>query len=703
MLHRGIKFAHAATLIFSVVLAFLFIRNLDETMPLGDSALLWVNQSDNSVNGAQVARMLQSFAVEHRVAVARGVADLKDPGQRRHLYMAAGDSRNGPASWLRTGYPEFSRSSRTDVHPIAQLGLLDPRGVYFVYGPPGTAEALRIRFGELGLHGAVKHPLSFAELEPIYLNSALTWAFLVVALATVTVIGASIMLSAKPYGVMRLQGRSLPDIFLRDMRQLAVFWAIALAVVSAAALGFLGLYNGLAWSGLFVSVAAGITAVLLVIALVTHAAVLAVLGKTELLRALKGELPARVAALSAYLVRVPALLVALAIAMAVVSSAQDLLARHTDQRDYRAAGDTASISLNGNLGTDEPRMETQVAEWIRQADREGKVILAWHQELQTLSPPGSVLPQGEVLTVNGTFLNKQPILDPAGRRYAPPPGGSRPGAGPVQIIIPQSLARYAPAIQTGISHTLNAGHIDTVLQAGVRTSWSKNGQQVFTYGTGSGSYTAAASADHDRSVVRDPIIVAVPNGSNVIPDGNYFAAATQGGVVFPHPRDVLDGIAAHGLQTYVLEVTPIAQNAAQEQRDAARNFRMQTFNLTVALAVLTITGLGVCIVYSRKNSQAIFVRHISGWRFTATHRSMFLVEMLIVTLLLTWPELRAWWGNRDLHRYAALGMSPPHGRIPVTAEDLAIAAGLAALDAGAVVIALAVLHRRIVKERSTEA
>ncbi|MGH3376034.1 MAG: hypothetical protein ACRDP6_14955, partial [Actinoallomurus sp.] len=680
----------------------LFVRDLDETMPLGDSALIWVNQSDNSVSGAQVARMLESFATDHRVAIARGVEDLKDPGRRRHLYMAAGDSRNGPASWLRKGYPEFSRGSRTDVHPIAELGLLDPRGVYFVYGSPRTAEALRATFGDMGLHGVVKHPLSFSELEPIYLNSALSWAFFVVALAMVTVIGASIMLSAKSYGVLRLQGKSLPNIFFRDMRQLTMFWVLAVAVVSVVSLGSLGLYNRLAWSGLFVSVAAVIAGILFLVTVVTHAAMLVVLGKTELLRALKGELPARVAAASAYLVRVPALLVALAIAMAVVSSGQDVLVRRTGQQDYRAVGDTTSIALNGNLGSEESRMEAGVAGWIRQADLEGKVILAGRQELQTFSPPGSVLPQGEVLIVNGTFLAKQPVLDPAGRRYAPTPGARPPGTGPVQLIIPESLARYAPALQTAISQNLNAGHPETVRQAGVRTRWAKNGQQVFTYSTGSGSYTAAPSLEHDRSVVRDPVIVAVPNGSKVIPDGNYFAYASQSGVVFPDPRDVLDGIAAHRLQTYVLAVTPIAQNAALEQRDAVRKFRMQTFNLTVALAVLTITGLGVCIVYSRKNSQAIFVRHISGWRFTATHRSMLLTETLIAAMLLTWPPLRAWWENRDLHRYA-VGGPVPHGRVPVTAHDLAIAAGLAVLDAGAVLVALVVFHRRIVKERSTEA
>ncbi|MEE1806923.1 hypothetical protein [Streptomyces sp. BE133] len=71
----------------------------------------------------------------------------------------------------------------------------------------------------------------------------------------------------------------------------------------------LGLYNGLSWIGTFAVVALGIATVLGVIALAVHAITLRLTFQTGLLRALKGELPARTASVSTYLVRIPALLI----------------------------------------------------------------------------------------------------------------------------------------------------------------------------------------------------------------------------------------------------------------------------------------------------------------------------------------------------------------------------------------------------------
>jgi len=64
MLHRGIRFVHAAVLAFSAVLAFLFLRGLDESGILGNSALVDVMDSDDSVSGAQVVQKIASFSAE---------------------------------------------------------------------------------------------------------------------------------------------------------------------------------------------------------------------------------------------------------------------------------------------------------------------------------------------------------------------------------------------------------------------------------------------------------------------------------------------------------------------------------------------------------------------------------------------------------------------------------------------------------------
>ncbi|WP_151484825.1 bacteriocin-associated integral membrane family protein [Streptomyces albicerus] len=695
MLHRGIKFVHAVVLAFSAVLAFLFLRSLDEDWVLGHSAIVWVTDSDGSTSGSQVARAVAEFAEDHRATVAREVPDLKEPYSRRHLYLAPGGPRS---DWLKDGYPAFNRGYRTDVHPVAELGQRDPRGFYYVFGSDQAVASLTRTFTDLGLRAAVHHPQSAAELVPVYSGSALHRSFLVVALAIVTMTGAGVMLNAKAYGVLRLQGRSFGQILLRDMRQLAVFWSVAFAAVASVTLLLLGLYNGLAWIGRFSLLALGIAAALSLIALVTHAAMLGLTFQTDVLRALKGELPARAASLSAYLVRIPALLLALSIATAVVLAGQDVLTREKSLEGYAKAGDTTSIALNGSLGSDDSlrALDKKVGNWLRRADADGEIVVAGHRDLQRSAPREGV-PQGDLLIVNESFLAEQPVLDTSGRRLDP----TAADRDQVRLLIPAGLARYADRLDDLVPGLLNPSNPDIIRPAQVKTLRSKDGQRVFTYNPRGQSH-ADANPGADESFVTDPVIIVFPNGSPFLSDKGYTAYASQESVVFHDPDDVAAGIKKHHLETYVTGMTPVGQNAALELRDLVGDFRLQVFNLAVAVAVLLITGVGVCIVHSRKNSQVIFARHISGWTFTATHRPVLALEGILAVLLAGWVPFQVWQQNQDLERYEALGIPPPRAPVEITGLDLGVTGGLVAIEVAAVLLALVAFHRRIVKEGATE-
>ncbi|MFD5507670.1 bacteriocin-associated integral membrane family protein [Streptomyces sp. NPDC127051] len=703
MLHRGIKFVYAAVFAFSALVAFLFVRGLDEDYVLGHSAVVWVLDSDDSASGSDVARGVAAFAAEHKVTVAREVPDLRNPDGLRHLYLATGAPNSVAASWLKEGYPAFGRDLHTEVHPLAEIGQRDPRGYYYVFGPPAASDALVATFKNLGLRASIHHPLSFEELTPFYADSILVLSFAVVALAAITMTGASVLLNAKAYGVLRLQGRSFTDILFRDLRQLAGFATIAATAVVAGALVVLALYNGLAWLGLFASVATGIAGLLVLLILAAHAAMLALTFRTDVLRALKGELPARAASTSAYLVRVPALLLAFSIATSTVLAAQDVLSRQDSRELYAKVGDTAAIRLNGSLGEEDTKtLEAKVGQWLRQSDAAGELIVAGRRDLQDLAP-GAGLPQGEILIVNETFLDRQPFLDPAGRRYAPAPkDGKSPDSRPVRLIVPASLSRHAPTIAAEIPGTLSPGHRERIKADQIETLQAANGQQVFGYNAGEQVHTAARNTKEDRSLVHDPVLLVVPNGSTYLTDNAYTSFATQGGVVFPDPVDIQKGIDAKKLQTYVIAIRPVGQNAALQMRDSVNDLRMQLFNLGIAVTVLIITGIGVCIVYSRKNAQAIFVKHISGWRFVASHRSVLSIEGILALLLVAWVPFQVWQQNRELEQYTAAGIPAPSQPAQITALDLGLTGGLVALEAGAVLLALAVFHRRIVKEGATE-
>ncbi|MFG2285627.1 hypothetical protein ACGFOU_06120 [Streptomyces sp. NPDC048595] len=687
-------------LVFSAMMSFLFVRGLDEQLVLGSSAQVWVTKSDDSVSGAQIARAIAAFSVDHKVAVARELPDVKHPDSRRHLYLASGDPNSDAASWVNDGYPAFSSHITTDVHPITEIGRRDPRGFYYVFGSPEAADALVAELADLGLGSSVQHPLAYSELAQYFAGDELLWSFWVIALAAVTMTGASVLLNAKAYGVLRLQGKSLMDLLARDLKQLAVFWSLTAGAVAAAVLVLLGLYNGLAWLGLFALVAVCLAGLLILSVLVAHAAALALTFKVEVLRALKGELPARAAFVSTYLVRIPAVLLALGFAMDVTLASQHVTARQDNQEAYAKAGNAVTIRLNGSWGGDSKPVVKQVGSWLRQADAAGEIIVAGRHDLQNLSSSAR-LPQGEILIVNETFLANQPVSDPKGQRYSPVPHNAR-AAEPhsVRLIIPESLASHASDIRATISDVFGKLDPDIRKRLKIETLQAKSGQQVFGYNSGDRSPNAAYSPDDDRSLLREPVLVVVPNGSNILTNDAYTTFATQDGIVFPDPGDVLTPLAEnkYGLQAYVAAVNPVGQNAALMLREAVSSFRLLLFNLIASVAVLLITGVGVCIIHSRKHAQAVFAQHISGWRFTATHRLILAVEGILAAFLAWWVPAQVWRQNQDLAELTSQGIPAPFPPAQITALDLTAIAVLVTVEFGAVLLALGAFHRRIVKE-----
>lgn len=703
MLHRSIKFIYAAVLAFSALVAFLFIRGLDEQYVLGHSAVVWVTDSNDSTTAASVVAHIESFASKNQVSVARDVPDLRNPDGIRHLYMATGAPESLAGSWLKQGYPSFGRDYLTQVHELADIAQRDPRGFYYVFGTHDTADALARELSALGLDASVHRPLSFEQLTTMYSDDVLVWAVAVVALAAMTMTGAGVLLNAKSYGVLRLQGMSFTAILLRDLRQLTMFGAIATSVTGTGALVFLGLYNRCAWLGVFGAVTLSVAGFLVLLILATHAAMLAMTFKTGVLQAIKGELPARAATTCAYLIRLPAILLAFSIAGSTVMAGQDVLSREDSRRLYAEVGDTSAIRLNGSVNGDAiKKMEKRVGAWLRHADAQGELIVAGRRELRDLAPQSQV-PQGEMLIVNETFLAHQTIRDTAGNRYAAAP---RKGKGsddvPVRLIVPTSLSRYAPELAAEIPGTLSPEAPERIRPEKVQTLESGTGQEVFGYNPGDQVHTAALNTREDRSLVRDPVLLVIPNGSSYLTDNAYSSFATQGGVVFPDPADIQAGIEANKLQSEVIAIRPIGHNAALQRRDAINDFRMNLFNLGIAIAVLVITGIGVCIVYTRKNAQAIFVRHISGWRFVSSHRTVLGVEALLVLVLAAWLPYSVWRENQELRDFAAMGIPAPNQQAEITATDLGLTAGLVAVSAGAVLLALAAFHRRIVKEGAAE-
>ncbi|MGI9050563.1 MAG: bacteriocin-associated integral membrane family protein [Rubrobacteraceae bacterium] len=699
MIPRGVRFAHVALLVFSAFLAFLVLRAVDEELILGASATIEVDQSNNAVSSPQVVSAIESFADAHDVNVGHVAADLNDPDNLRHLYLAVGDPKTPSASWLADGYPSFSRGLRTEVHPLGEIDHMDPRGSYVVFGPPQAARELLAQLKGLGLSGQVVPRPSLAESIQYFGSGGVLWCFLVVAVAAVMVIGSSVVLNAKAYGVLRLQGKSFARILGRDMAQLAAFWVRAAVVVVAVAVACLAAYNGLDQLGLFGLIAAGLLVAFAVPALAAHVLALSLTYRTRIAHAIKGEVSATLAMVGAYAIRIPAALLALAVVVSAVTTGQDVAARQASREAYAKVGDASSVLLWSNPSNPGEEMKTvkTVGPWIRQHESRGGVILAAHSKLMDIAPASVRVPDCDVLIVNNTYLAEQSILDPSGHRLR----GVSDSRTKAQVLIPESLSGDAGRFTDPIAGWLKfqakvaGGKLDAA--RGVETVATKSGQSVFTYG--SGMYTGQPA----EAFVRDPIIVVVPGSSGILGNAEYVAYATQNAVIFKDPGDVRTAMSTD-VGRYVIAMSPVAQHAADEYQNLIREFRLALFNTALALTVLLISAISVSLIYRRKNAQGLFVKYISGWTFVKAYRSLLALEGALALALVGWTMWNTWSSISTIQTLKAEGIPPPPDvAVPLGGWEPVAMLALVVLGVMAVVLtALTGSYRRSVGQRGVE-
>ncbi|RBQ14147.1 hypothetical protein DP939_42060 [Spongiactinospora rosea] len=681
-----------AMLVVSVLLAFLVLEDLDTEPTLGETATVWVTETQGAANISQTAKMVTSFARKHRVSVVREVHDFHNPDRLLHLYIATGDDASAPASWLRQGFSAFGRSVRTETHMFQEIGFPDPRGMYHVYGPHRAVEQLRTEFAMLGLTGKVVEPAGLGWRIQRFAQPPLGPVFIVMTLSVALMAGASVVLSAKGYAILRLHGFSFVAMLRRDLRRLGLFWGMAVGAVAVVTLIFLGLYNGFTRLGLFALVAGALAGTLTVLALFAHTGALALVLRGRLQGGLKGELASGPALVGAYLVRLTAALLVFVVGGIALTAGHDVARRQQSQPFFAALGEATYISLTGSRTAETGQeMARQVGQWLRRADRRGEIIVAYRWPLEWFGGRGGSIHEGDLLFVNDTFLARQPILDSSGKRY-------RPGLeGRVRVIVPKRLRAYADTITQSVPEWISPEDKGKrVRRAGVDRVWAKDGQTVFAY---SSANTMEAL---DRSLLRDPVLVVLPNGTRLVSDGGYTAMATKEGVIFLDPRDVVAALEREVPREHISEMNPVAQRAAEDYAEATHVLRLSLLSLAAAVAVLFIAGMGVCVIYTRKNAQAVFAKYISGWSFVRIHRRLLALDAVTAAGLLAWVGWGIWSRVAALEEFAALGVPPPPGLPEVGTWQLAPAAGIALVAAILLLAVLGIAHRQIIQKHAAD-
>lgn len=329
---------------------------------------------------------------------------------------------------------------------------------------------------------------------------------------------------------------------------------------------------------------------------------------------------------------------------------------------------------------------------MREADAAGDMVLTIHGNIDEFLPvdqaqpwttPSTVRP---VLVVNDTHLAEEEVLSPSGERH---------GSGDtVRIIVPDNARELTDELVAGVANgrlTINgrgeqAPEVEALVAA--------DGQTLFTYAA-----KGMSDPQHFLPLVHDPVVIALPNGA-ILSDNDYVNHLTGRSTAFPDPSVVEDfREESPEASRYLSMVETLTVSALKDHHYSLNVLRSETFNLLGAGAVLLVTAMAACIVHVRTRAQEIFARHISGWTFAATHRRLLLVEGGLAVAFLGW----ATWDTLRKPAMASDAMyGGPAGMGPSGAEPF-YALGIVLVSMVITITALALFHRKIVREGASQA
>ncbi|WP_422753087.1 hypothetical protein [Micromonospora sp. WMMD708] len=685
MLHRGIKFAYATLSIVSAIMAFIVLRNFDEATVAGPSYVITFDEVDDGADGPHVADMIVKFSRSHGVNVGRAYSDPRNENRRR-VYMAVGNPQAESTRWLRHGYPNFSREGRVEFRPYDEIRSIHPDGIYYVFGSKQAATLLRDEFKLLGYHGEVEQHFTLKKGLEYFGRGALLWCFIVVAFAIILAVASSVTLNAKSYGIQRLQGQAFLMILWRDVAQLAVFCAGSIAASCVAAAIFLYLYSSLNRAPVFAIVALSFAGVFILLAFATHVVTLGLICRDPILNSVKGEATADWAIVGAYLMRIATVALIFSVTTSAIGSSLALKDERANSQTWAKRSDAYYMRIS-NAIHDEKRgkiIEDRIGQWIRNADARNEAALAWrHRPHSGISGTNGF----DLLVVNNKYLVDHEVYDFEGARVQPI------NTDEVRVMVPEKFPHnLTTSLQDGVTKwvSFQSSRAGTERSPDLRFEKTLNNQDYFSY---------ARSFSASKLIVEDAIVVVITGASGIIPSDEYASIASRGEILFENPDQAMKGLADAGMGPYILGMSPFTEEAARDLQKAERDFNLQIFNLAATVMVLFVTALALSIVYSRRNSQALFVKYICGWSFLRTHRSILATEGVLTLALILWTWHSTTTAINSYKRPG--GPPPPPGMLPLEGWEPVLAGGVAFLSLLAIVLALLGTNRVFVKKQSS--
>lgn len=688
MLARLMRFLVTFIWIAAAFLSFQAVESQNSIAPMETSAVVTVTAWDGDGSAASLRRDVGRFALAEGVTVAQEVPDIKQRTTIRDLYLADGDPRVDGSRWLTSGMADFGNSITTRVHPVEDAGASTPIGKWLIFGDAAKGNTIQQFFQTRQATTDISYIVGPTPPYLSYLPSPVLLTTWVIMLLVTGTTGAFVVSRTRRYAIERMHGARPATLLRQEATPLLMTGALAGVLVLTFSAAFtLVRYSG---AGLvpFLTVTAVLGSFFLAAVLATLGLVLTMVTSVNILGALKGKTSSTWLTMSAYTLRATAVLVAIGLSATTVALIADQVEREQAGRPLQSLGNASVVSL-GNAYTeeDQDQLGKTVEKWLQGLDANGDLIVALQADNTELSP---TFTGRSVLIVNNAFLANQPVTLADGDRMRQAINGK------VSIIVPDQ----GWAQRTNLKQDL-APALDLVLEGATdmpQTMVHAAPGQTFSTLTAPNGLLGTVG-NNQVSSATDPIIVAVSSPLT----GGYVEGATAGEVLLTDPRSALIDIKNDALLSrFVRSVTPAIDQVNTVAAEKAAELRTTLFSSVIAYLVVITAGIAATIIYTRKNAQRIFVRHIHGWSMAATYRSILIVEAVLLLFLLG----RIPWQIYQLRQ--ELGpmndIAPIPGGLPSLGVNDALAITvLAIVTTGGFMATLVVAHRRLIHHGVSEA
>lgn len=664
MRSRQIRLAWWIAALTAAVGALLILSALDIMAPLGIRATVQVAGPPPQVSSQTTVRAITDVAERHEVNIVKLVEDLHEPGTSRHLYAAVGNRQGASAAWLRSGYPAFATTIRTEVGPLSAIGDMDPRGVYYLYdGPADAATDMQQALAAQGYEVAVKtdYALSFMQWM---VNEPFGIGLVIALLLCVMLVGSYAVMSAKGYAIQRLHGAGAATVIGRDLAANAAATLAGWSVIVVACGVVLYAYNhGAHWVA-FAQLAIALFMVTAGCMAVAYLIGFAIALGSPMLTAIKGRLPQRLPSIAVYCIRIPATLLTVWSMAFACSALIGMQHQQQAQAAWQTAGDAVTMRLNPNLSVDEQDSYSRMTgEWLQTAESDGQMILAHEDELRFMAPPDAATPNAQVLLVNDNYLHQQTVVDDQGQRWTSAPSET------VLVMVPSTMDDAAEQSATQAIRQWVASQATMYGNPVPAVSCVRGGtnQQLFGYGS---------NIPDSPTLFSDAMLVVVNADTGMLSASDYTAYASQGDVLLPDAQYALDGARNAGVADFVLAVSQASQQAADDYAALRSDLVVHAFNVVTAAAILIISAVAIAQIRVRERAQTIFARYVHGWSFARTHLGLLTVESVLALAPIIWAVYQVF--SQIVNQSTAMpyAMRSPllaDGWLPLLAVALALA------------------------------